>query len=106
MQLIPITNTFNQSFKTSLNGQAVKFTIWYQDIGEGWFCTLEFQDGRGIISGARLNSGAPMLFNTVSDFLGEVVPVSTIATYYELGRQPWGNTHILAYLSPEEVEEA
>ena len=106
MNILPVTNTFNQSFKTTLDGQAVKFTIWYQDIGEGWHCSMEFQNGTGIISGARLNSGSPMLFNTVSDFLGDIVPVPTIAPHYELGRQPWDETHILVYLTPEEVEGA
>jgi len=106
MDTIPVSNEFNQSFKTVLNGQAVKFTIWYQDIGAGWHCTMEFQDGTGIISGARLNSGSPMLFNTVSDFEGDIVPVPTIAPYYELGRQPWGETHILTFLTAEEVEAA
>lgn len=104
MQIIPVIQSFNQSFQTLLNGQDVKFTIWYQDIGEGWFCSIEFADGTKIISGARLNSGSPLLQSTVSDFEGDIVPVPTIAPYYELGREPWNTTHILTYLTPEELE--
>lgn len=104
MQIIPVIQSFNQAFQTLLNGQDVKFRIWYQDIGEGWFCSMEFANGTKIISGARLNSGSPLLQSTVSGFEGDVVPVTTIAQYSELGREPWGATHILVYLTPEEVE--
>ena len=106
MQVIPITNTYRQSFKTSLGGQNVKLTFWYQAIGSGWFCSMEYPVGTPIFSGKRVNSGSPLLQSVFSDFEGDIVAVPTIAPYYELGQDPWDNTHVLMYITGDEVEGA
>jgi hypothetical protein len=105
MQQIPVINVPNQIFNTVLNNIEVRFRIWYQDIGAGWFCSMEFADGTKILSGARLNSSSPLLASTVSDFEGDIVPTPTIAPGVELNAEPWGNTHLLLYLTPDELEE-
>ena len=104
MQIIPIQNIPNQSLKTSLGGQNVKLRFWYQDIGAGWYCTMEYPVGTVIFSGKRLNSGSPLLQSVFSDFEGDIVAVPTIAPYYELGEEPWDNTHVLVYLTADAVE--
>lgn len=101
MQILPITNEPNQKFSTVLNGTELRFHFWYQDIGTGWFFDLETVAGEPIISGARINSMAPMLKSTLMDFEGDIIPVESVAE--ELGEEPWGNTHQLVYFTPEEI---
>ena len=101
MQILPITNEPNQRFSTVLNGTELKFHFWYQDIGTGWFFDLATVADVPIISGARMNSMAPMLISTRMDFEGDIIPVATFQE--ELGEEPWGNTHQLVYFTPEEI---
>lgn len=107
MQTLPLTNDFSQEFKTVLNGQAVTIRISYQDIGAGWFFYMEFSSGEKIVSGYRINTGSPILKSISSDFIGDIICVPSIEKTAEPGKdQPWGNTHLLVYITPEEAVEA
>ena len=107
MQILPLSNDYAQIFSTVLNGQEVSVRVWYQDIGTGWFFSMTFEDGRHIVNGFRINTGAPILTVVVSDFIGNLVCVPTIEKTAEpLKDAPWGNTHSLIYLTPEESKEA
>ena len=103
MQIIPITNDKNQTFTTVLNGTELKFHFWYQNVGAGWYCDIEKISGKSILTGARVNSMSPILKSTLTDFLGDIIPVATVSE--ELGTEPWGNTHNLIYFTPEEIAD-
>ena len=106
MQILPLSNDFSQIFTTVLENQQVDITIRYQDIGEGWFFSMQFSTGVKIVSGYRINTGSPILKSISSDFLGEIVCVPSIEKTQEPGKdQPWGNTHTLVYLTPDESVE-
>ena len=102
MQILPINNNVNQKFSTVLNGTELKFHLWYQNIGAGWYCDIEKVSGEKIITGARINSMAPLLKSTLTDFEGDIIPVASVAE--ELGAESWGTTHNLVYFTPEEIE--
>lgn len=106
MQTIPITNDARQTFTTILENQEVRITAWYQDDGDGWYITLEHVDGRVIIQGARLNCSVPLLQDILVDFVGDIVPVPVAIETSILGRNPWGTTHTLSYLTPTEMVQA
>jgi len=106
MQILPLTNDFSQIFRTVLDGQEVDVKAWYQDIGDGWFFSMQFSTGTKIVSGYRINNGSPILKSISSDFIGEIICVPSIEKTSEPGKDsPWGNTHQLLYLTPEESQE-
>jgi len=107
MHILPLINDFSQTFRTILNGQEVNVRIWYQDIGNGWFFSMQFSTGIKIVSGYRINTGSPILKSISSDFIGEIICVPSIEKTEEPGKDaPWGHTHQLIYLTPEESQEA
>lgn len=106
MQILPLINDFAQVFKTVLNDQDVDVRVWYQDIGDGWFFSMGFSGGDKIISGYRINTGSPLLKSISSDFIGDIICVPSVEKTEEPGKsEPWGNTHLLVYLTPEEAQE-
>jgi len=107
MQKLPLTNDFAQIFRSVLNDQNVSIRIWYQDIGEGWFFSMEFTGGDEIVSGYRINTGSPILKAVFSDFIGDIICIPSIEKTAEPGiDEPWGNTHDLFYMTPAELVEA
>lgn len=107
MQILPLTNDFSQVFRTVLDNQEVDIRIWYQDIGAGWFLSMQFSTGIKIVSGYRINNGSPILKSISSDFIGDLICIPSIEKTAEPGKdQPWNNTHLLIYLTPEESQEA
>ena len=107
MQILPLTNDFSQVLKTILNDQPVDIKVWYQDIGDGWFFSMDFSTGGKIVSGYRINTGSPILKSISSDFIGDIICVPSVEKTEEPGKdEPWGNTHLLVYLTPEESQEA
>lgn len=106
MQIIPLTNDFTQQLTTVLDGQSVSIRVWYQDIGTGWYITMAFIDGREVVSGFRINTGSPILTSVFSDFLGNLVCIPTGDQTAEPAKEsPWGNTHLLAFLTQDESVE-
>lgn len=107
MQILPLTNDFAQVFTTVLNNQQVDCRIWYQDIGGGWFFSMKFSNSDNIVSGYRINTGSSILKSISSDFIGDIICVPSVEKTQEPGKEsPWGNTHLLIHLTPEESQEA
>ena len=106
MQGIPVTNDARQTFLTVLNDITVRLTIWYQSVGGSWFLRLETPEGRVITTGAKLNPGRSALAGIIDDFVGEIVVVPTESPVSDLGRNPWGTSHILVFMSPAEAARA
>ncbi|MCK5133230.1 MAG: hypothetical protein KAR40_13895 [Candidatus Sabulitectum sp.] len=102
-----MTNDFSQKLTTVLGGVSVDIRVWYQDIGEGWFISMEFTAGAGIVSGHRINTASPITISYLTDFIGEVICLPTTENNTEPGKDaPWGNTHRLVYMTEEEAIEA
>jgi len=106
MQILPLTNDFSQVFRTILANQEVDIRIWYQDIGDGWFFSMQSSTGIKIVSGYRINNGSPILKSISSDFIGDIICIPSIEKTAEPGKdQPWNNTHLLIYLTIDELIE-
>ena len=107
MQRIPLTNDFTQRFDTVLNNQSISIRVWYQEIGSGWYFSMSFQGGSDIVTGHRIKTGSPMLSAISSSFIGNIVCIPLSDQLSEPGRNsPWGDTHVIAYLTPDESLEA
>ena len=107
MQILPLTNDYSQVFRTVLNRQEVDIRVLYQDIGEGWFFSMQFSTGIKIVSGYRINNESPILKSISSDFIGDIICISSIEKTAEPEKdKPWRNTHLIIYLTPEESQEA
>lgn len=107
MQIIPLTNDFSQKLTTVLNSQQVDIKVWYQDISDGWYFSMEFSTGIKIVSGYRINVGSPILKSISSDFIGEIICIPSVEKTSELSKEePWGNTHTLLYQTPDESQES
>ena len=107
MQILPLTNDFAQKFTPVLGGVSVDVRLWYQDIATGWFISMEFTGGVGIVAGHRINTGSPITASYLTDFVGEVICLPTVEKTEEPGKnEPWGNTHRLVYMTEAEEMEA
>ncbi len=101
---IAVSNDARQEFTTRLNGQQVRLSIWYQDAGAGWYMSIESPFGTPITTGARLNASVPVLAGLLTSFVGDIIPISFTTPAIEPGRQAWGDTHRLVYVTPAELE--
>lgn len=105
MQTIPLTNDFAQTLTTVLNNQEVQLRVWYQTIGNGWFFSMQM-GSVSIVEAYRINNGSPILKSIASDFIGDILCIpSTDEGAEPEADAPWGNTHTLVYMTPEELEE-
>ena len=100
-QRIPLTNNTRQEILTSLDGQAVKVTVWYQRIGAAWYLSLDLGDGTAIARGRQVAPGVRLIRNPA--FAGDltVIPAQEGDTR-DLGVDGW-TTHRLDYLTEAEV---
>ena len=95
-QQIILSNDARQTFRTSLNGQNVRITAWWQPIDFHWYLTMGWLDGRGIIAGIRLVEGGQPLNGVITDFQGTL----RVDGMGKLDRLSWETTHKLLYDSP------
>lgn len=96
-QQIQLTNNPSQTFRTSLGGQNVRMTVWWQTIDQNWYANLAWLDRRLIVSGLRL-VGRPMR-GLRGEFEGELVLHGNGLP----GREAWTTTHTLYYLTATEA---
>ena len=99
-QQVILTDDARQTFRTVLDGQSVRVTVWWQPDDESWYISLAWLDRRPIVSGVRLVSGGFPLRRVETDFLGELY-VSGPNT--EPMREAWSTTHEVLYLTREEL---
>jgi len=106
MQILPLTNDYAQKLSTVLDNQQVDIRVWYQDISDGWYLSINFTGGDNIVTGFRINTGSPVLTSIFTDFTGNVICLSSADKYGEPGKvDPWGETHNLVYVTDEESKE-
>ena len=106
MQILPLTNDYNQKLTTVLNNQQVDMRVWYQDISDGWYLSMNFTGGDNIVCGFRINTGSPILTSIFTDFIGNLICISSADKYGEPSKtDPWGDTHNIIYLTADESEE-
>ena len=105
MQRIPATNDASQTFQTVLNDQTVTIKLDYLPNTGCWLMTLTAADGTEYVNGARIQSGVPLLYTLSTAFEGDIIPIPLTKPARTMGRNPWGNTHQLSYLTPDELRE-
>jgi len=106
MQQILVSNDARQTFLTTLEGVSLRLNVWYQSVGEAWFIDVIQPDGTPITQGAKLNSGRSPLSGIISQLSGAIVPVPIELPIKDLGRNPWGSTHNLIYMTRDEARRA
>ncbi len=105
MQSINVSNDASQRMRTILGGQNVRLKIKWVEAGELWEIELSEQDGTPIASGLRLQSGYPVMRSILTDFVGDIVAIPLATPETDLGRNAWGQTHKLVYVTDLELEE-
>ena len=110
MQRIPLTNDADQIFTTTLGGQVVRVRATWQDQGESWFLSVLDGAGNYLFANTRLRSGVPVVNFRLIDFEGapfegDFIPVPLDVTTLEPGRNAWGATHELFYLTADEAAQ-
>lgn len=97
---ITITDDDRQRFETNLGGQPVAITVWWQPSTEGWYLSVENDDGTPIATGLRLVTDSRLLRGFVTDFQGDFV----LTGNGEPGRAAWlFNTHRLFWIAPDDL---
>ena len=104
MQEVPLTNDADQQFTTILGGQSVRIRATWQDIGESWFLSVFNDDEAPLFTGTRIKSGIPIINFKLVDFVGDFVAIVLDVGTLEPGRNAWGRTHGLYYLTGDEAE--
>ena len=99
MQIIPVTNDASQVFRTTIGGQSVRVRLAWSDAAEAWFFSMD-----GFANGALVHSGVPLMRSILTDFVGDVIAISTVTPEQEVGRNSWNDTHTLIYLTEAEAE--
>jgi len=87
--LIRLTDDARQTFRTSLGGQSVRLTVWWQPSDERWYLSVD-----GIASGTRLVEGGWPLLGLNHGLGGEVYVYGP----GEPGRHAWVQTHSLLFV--------
>lgn len=105
MQKIPVTNDADQIFTTTLGGQVVRVRMTWQDQGQSWFISLLTPLEVFIFAGTRIKSNIPVVNFKLIDFDGDFVAVPVDVTTLEPGREAWGSTHELFYLTADEARQ-
>ena len=104
MQKIPLTNDADQIFTTTLDGQIVRVRATWQDQGNSWYLSLLDEVDNYLFAFTRIKSGIPVVNFKLIDFEGDFVAVSSDVTALEPGRNAWGSTHELLYLTDGEIQ--
>ena len=103
-QRIPVANTDSQTFATTLNGQPVELTIWWQPgVGDrSWYFSLAYPPGSYGIEGRRITPNVDLTAGLLPDFAGRLLCVQLSNREYPAGPTdaPWGRTHDLIYEPP------
>lgn len=99
MNTIPVTNDASQTFRVVLGGQEVRLSFQWSRVASAWYVSID-----GIISGARIQSGFPIIYNLRTSFVGDLIALPIITPATNPGRDAWGDTHTMAYLTPTEME--
>jgi len=105
MQLVPVTNDPDQIFTTTLEGQVVRVHLRWLDEGQSWFISVLKTDNTIIFSNTRLNSSTLIINLKLVDFNGDFVAVPTDTESLTPGRNAWGETHQLYFLTKDEATE-
>ena len=103
MQLIPLSLDTNQTFAIELNGLQMRVDLRWQDIGQGWFMSL-YVAGSPVLLNGRLNSASGFLASILHNVGGDFVPLPKTTPAEELSRYCWEDTHVLVFMTNEELE--
>lgn len=113
MQIINLENIASQRFNTVLNSQRLEIEINYIADGcgnaqNGWYinATLITATETEIVSlGSKINADVQLFQGVSTTFNGGIFAISITSPKQDLiDANPWGITHLLIYLTNEEIE--
>ena len=100
-QRIPLTTRARETFRTILDGQPVRITVWWQPLDASWYMSLTKATiaREPIVTGVRLLGQGVPLAGQALNFKGQFY----VEGLGDPGREAWGSTHKLLYLSEAEL---
>lgn len=91
---IPIIDQPRQSLGTIIGGQSVIIRLHWQPYDAHWYIGMRFRDGRSIIEGVRIITGANLADGAREGFIGKL----EVEGIDDPGRFAWRDeTHRLIY---------
>ena len=101
MNTVPLTTDSRQEFTSTLGEQAVNIVIWWQPLSAAWYLSLSAA-GQSIALGRQIASWAKLVQSP--EFNGDLMAAPNPGHEQDtIGRQAWGATHQLVYLTPAEA---
>ena len=95
--IVPLRNEPRQELRIFLAGILWAITVWRQASDGYWYITVASNDGRELVTGARLTQFRDVMM--ASGFPGRLVAVNVREGETDPRTpDPWGNTHSLMYL--------
>ena len=94
---IPVRNLGRQAFTVRLSDVDCRITLWWQSTDMAWYATVEAPAGIGLVAGRRLVNDANLLSRVDSPLAGSLMVRLLSSETLPIGRNPWGNTHVLRY---------
>lgn len=91
---IPLINQPRQALGTILGGQSVQIRVAWQPSDQHWYLSLQWRDGRDIVAGVRMITGANLTEGARQGFQGTLAVEGT----GDPGRNAWRDeTHRLTF---------
>ena len=91
---IPVIDQPRQSLGTIIGGQSVQIRLAWQPYDKHWYIGMRWRDGRSIIEGVRIISGANLTDGAREGFVGRLEVEGT----GDPGRYAWRDeTHRLVF---------
>ena len=104
MQSVLLTTAPRQTFDTVLDGQTVTMTVWWQPLDGSWYLSVTDATGAKVASGRRMAVGVRLI--RAAGFTGDLAVASNQAgNTDEVGREGWGDSHTLFYLTAAETSQ-
>ncbi len=103
MQTIPLTQDARQVMRVTLGGQPVQLRTWWQPLSEAWYVSVWSREDEPLALGRQVSHGRRLL-DRVEGFEGELLAVPVKPGVDAVGRDAWGETHLLVYLDASETE--
>ena len=100
---IPLLPSPNQSFDVVLGTQTAGLRVYWLPLGQSWFLDVHDFNGNAIATGRRMAVNVRLV--QTSGFDGDLAVIATHdGNVQEVGREGWGDTHNLYWLTETEVE--
>lgn len=95
---IPLIDQARQAAGMQLGGQSLRIAFAWQPSDKHWYMSLRFRDGRSIVEGVRVITGANLTEGAREGFKGTITAESIAEDGSDPGRHAWRDrTHRIIY---------